>query len=149
MDDAAILLPITPYEGIGPIRLGMSRAEVRRLLGGAFRSFKKTPFDEVPADFFDDIGVHVYYRRGDVCEAVEVFPPSRPAFRDVPLLGRPFHELSEWFVSMDAGAEVDESGLTSNLLGIGLYAPAAARDVDEPAESVIVFERGYYDAEPG
>lgn len=120
---------------------------MRAILGGTFRSFKKTPFDEVPADFFDDIGVHVYYKEGEVCEAVEASSPSLPTFQNEPLLGRPFQELRDRFVSMDADAEVDESGLTSYRLGIGLYAPSAAEDADEPAEAVIAFERGYYDEE--
>jgi hypothetical protein len=149
MSEAAILLPITPYEGIGPIKLGMSRKEVRDILGGDFRSFKKTPYDEVTTDFFDEMGVHVHYKKEEVCEAVEVASPSLPTFQNKPLLGRPFGELRDWFVSIDAGAEIDESGLTSYQLGIGLYAPSAIDDADEPVEGVIVFERGYYDDEPG
>jgi hypothetical protein len=45
---------------------------------------------------------------------------------------------------LDPGLEEDGSGLTSDRLGVGLYAPMAAGDPRRPAEGVIVFERDYY-----
>jgi hypothetical protein len=39
---------------------------------------------------------------------------------------------------------LDETGFTSNEFGFGVYAPFAVEEPDDPIESVIVFERGYY-----
>lgn len=136
---------IRPYISIGPIELGMSRKEVRETLDARVEEFKKSPTDELTTDAFDELGVYVYYKEHDVCEAVEVIPPASPIFQDEELLRRRFGELREYFKRIDDSIEVDNGGLTSYRFGIGLYVPFAKNDPDALVEGVIVFERGYYD----
>jgi hypothetical protein len=138
-------LVIRPYDGVGPINFGMSMQETRAAVGTPFESFKKTPIAELPTDAFDSVGVHVYYKKPGICEAVEMASPAEPIFQDRPLLGRPFAELRNWFKTIDPRIEVDAAGLTSHEFGIALYAPSAEDEPQLPVEGVLVFAKGYYD----
>jgi len=71
---------IKPYIGVGSIEFGMTDSQVRSVVGGEFRSFKKTPISETLTDAFSDKGIHVYYRKLGICEAVEFGSPAEPIF---------------------------------------------------------------------
>lgn len=135
---------IRPYEGVGPVKLGMTREEVRAAVGAPFEEFRKSAGDELPTDAFDTVGLHVYYKRPGVCEAVELASPAVPVLEEQFLLRQPYAQLRRWFESRDESVETDDSGLTSFRYGVGLYAPAAGSNPAGPAEGVIVFEKGYY-----
>ena len=114
-------LPILPYEGVGPIRLGMSQGEAREVMACEFKSFKRTPDSEMPLDEFLDWGIYVNYRMPGICEAIEICSPANPTWRKYRLLGIPFDQLVDYFRREDPAVEVDGDGLTSRLFGIGLY----------------------------
>ena len=67
--------------------------------------------------------------------------PARPTFDGQPLLGVPFSTVREALRQRDPRVTVESDGLTSEALGIGLYAPSSVELPDEPAEGVIVFVR--------
>jgi hypothetical protein len=138
-------LSIDPYIGVGPIKFGMDIEEVRRAIGLSFTTFKKTPEDLIPTDAFDEAGIHVFYKPTGICEAVEMSDPANPVFKGQSFIGKSFSEIREWFRSQDEDIDADDSGLTSFKYGIGIYAPNAEEQPDDPVEGVIVFERGYYD----
>jgi hypothetical protein len=138
-------LAISPYDGAGAIRFGMSVDEVRRTIGKSFSSFFKTQTSPVQTDAFDSEGIHVHYKSPGVCEAVEMAAPACPTLNGELLVGRPYEQVSSLIKSLDSEVKEDEAGVTAFGLGIGLYAPSAAKDPRSPVESVIVFEKGYYD----
>jgi len=80
-------LEIRPFEGLGDLRFGMSRRDVRALLGQEFRSFKKTPLADSLTDAYAQYGLHLYYDGQDRLELVEAFRPCVPIFQGVELLG--------------------------------------------------------------
>jgi hypothetical protein len=45
-------LPIEPHVGVGPVRFGMTRADVRRALGGSPKTYRKTTESITETDFF-------------------------------------------------------------------------------------------------
>ncbi len=139
-------LDIRPYDGVGPLKLGMGIDAVRFALRSHVESFTKTPDSERPADAFDDLGMHVHYDRDGICEAIELASPAAPALHGRPLVGIPFSEVRDWLSSLDETLELEDEGLTASGLGIGVYAPDALEDSNAPVESVIVFRRNYYDA---
>ena len=61
------------------------------------------------------------------------------------MIGRPFRELKSTIISQDSDIELDETGLLSFTLGIGLFVPELEDSEDSLVESVIVFREGYYD----
>lgn len=138
---------IEPYVGVGPIRLGMTVEEVRQAVGGAVHSFRKGPFAKRDTDAFDDEGIYVYYKDPGVCAAVEFGGGAvMPTLDGHPLLKRPFREVYHLLKARDPSLQLRDAGLTSYLLGVGIYMSSMKEDVWERAtEGVIVFEQGYYD----
>jgi len=138
-------LDIRPYVGVGPLRFGMTRTAVGAALRSKARALRRGSASASPTDAFEEEGVYVEYDGEDECEAIEMASPALPTLQGRSLIGVPFKELRDWLASVDATLEVDNAGLTSPLFGIGLFAPAAAKEPLEAVEAVIAFRRGYYD----
>lgn len=138
-------LAILSYEGVGPIKFGMTQAEVRQAVSEAFETFLKSETSEMPTDFFSGIGVFVYYKSPGRCEAVEMAAPASPTFRGTSLIGRPFSDVLTTIIRADPEAKLHSSGLKSLALGLGIYAPGGEEEPDTIVEGVIAFEKGYYD----
>lgn len=138
-------LYIEPYVGVGPIRFGTSRAEVRRLLGPDPPVSKKLFVSPLPRDTFIAAGVHIYFKEPDVCEAIELFSPAIVTLRNQTLLGRRYREVERWLQHLDPSCALNPTGLRSIHLGIGIYVPSAIKAPDDPVEGVIAFDQGYYE----
>ncbi len=134
-------MQIIGYEGVGPIRFGMSRDDVRTALGADFESFKRSPSSIQPCDHFLQHECFVYYDANDEVEAVEFTKPATPMLDGLDLLSIDFTSLVQRIRQDDPDLSVENDGFTSLRLGIGGWAPGAD---DEPPESIIVFTRGYY-----
>ena len=109
---------IKPYESAGPIKIGMTKEEVRSFM------------PEAPEDD------HYF------CE------PPIAILEGKPINGVPFIEAKNWLENFDSELEEERFvGVTSFKLGVGLYAPNYYDDEDPtiPVEAVIVFKKGYYD----
>jgi hypothetical protein len=52
---------VIPHVGVGPVRLGMSREEVRRLMPGEPSCFRTWPYTGPEADTWHDGGFQVHY----------------------------------------------------------------------------------------
>jgi len=52
---------VLPHVGVGPVRLGMSRDEVRRVMTGPCQPFRKGPFAAHETDAFHRSGFQVFY----------------------------------------------------------------------------------------
>lgn len=138
-------LSIKPYVGVGDLRLGMARDVVRKVIGEAYEVFRRGLQDVTDSDAFYGTGVYVYYDSRDECEAIEFAEPAKPTLFGEPLIGRPIDQVLAYLRKHDASVSVDDSGATAYTIGLGVYAPAAAKRSDCPVESVIIFRRNYYD----
>jgi hypothetical protein len=49
-------LNMISYKSIGPIKLGMTRDQIRSVLNSKVTEFKKTQWDENTTDSFDELG---------------------------------------------------------------------------------------------
>jgi hypothetical protein len=87
---------IEPYEGVGPIRLGMTPVEIRKCVGGDYRSFWKTSASDVESDHFIGRGIVAHYNSRGVCEAVEFGGTEIPTFRGQALLRVSLGGLINW-----------------------------------------------------
>ena len=65
---------LEPHGGVGPVRLGASRDDVRAAAPDPPDPFQKDPSDPYEVDVFDPLGLHVHYA-GDrpAAEFVEAF----------------------------------------------------------------------------
>jgi hypothetical protein len=137
---------IYPYEGVGPIRFGMTSQQVHEILGEPEDNLPAGERCDLPADFYVKKAVFIYYKEPGVCEAIEITKRASLFFNDQELTNHPFRELKKHFQRLDETVKVDDVGLTSYKYGIGLYVPDyCGHDEDVSIEAVIVFERGYYD----
>jgi hypothetical protein len=105
----------------------------------------KAPSSEMPTDAFDQLGVHVFYKKPGVCNAIELAPPAEPTLFRRRVLGRPFREVRLLLERVDKQLSIEDEGATSFMLGVGVYAPGRHESDDTPVVGVIVFEKGYYD----
>jgi hypothetical protein len=80
-------LDVRPHDGVGPLRLGITRDECRAAFDGAYRGFRKMPQDDRTTDAFLGAG-HVCYDGEDRVEDIEVsrIPAVRPTFHGIALL---------------------------------------------------------------
>jgi hypothetical protein len=56
-----IAYEVVPHVGVGPVRLGMSRDEVRRAMPGERDSFLKGPYSKIETDAFHGTAFQVFY----------------------------------------------------------------------------------------
>lgn len=142
---------IKSYIGAGPLRYGMSIQEVRNVLGGPFRTFKRAPSVVAPSDQFIDIGVIANYRPAGTVSSIEFAKPSNPTFRGIALFSESVEQLTSLLRDADPAIEIDNGGATSKALGLGFYAIMDEPAENEPGEllSIIAFEKGYHDASKG
>lgn len=138
-------LEIRPYIGVGPITFGMTAEEVRSILHCSYKEFKRTPMSKTTMDAFQPLGIFVCYDTDRKCNAVEMTQPAQPSYGVHELLGSSFAKVSELIRGLDLEVVLDAAGLTSFALGIGLYADGWKKNSLQPVESVIGFQRGYYE----
>jgi hypothetical protein len=139
---------VLPYTGAGVIKLGMNQTEVRQILSGKvseiFRAAERW-------DVFNDFGIQVHYgskapKTAPVCRAIMLGNPENPIFQDRVLLnGASIKELKEWFELIDDSVEVATEGIVSYKFGIYLSTQDYEIFSHQSPESIVVFERGYYD----
>ena len=130
-------LAIQPTTGVGPLRFGMSRAEVRHLI-------PESAEEDGARDFFSGLGMFCYYRDHHGLEAVEFAGPASPTLLGRPLLDRPLEEVASMLRELKAVMVPNDAGFTTETLGIGIFAPAGTDVPDAPVKGVIVFEEGYF-----
>jgi hypothetical protein len=139
---------------IGPVRFGMTRADVRTAIGVKANPFKKTADSESLTDAFTLGGtrvageaaranadhVHVYYDAADRCALVEVSAAGLggPELDGRGFVNRPYERALAWVRDRDPDVVIDTAGLRSAALGIALYAPA------DKVESVAAFAASYW-----
>jgi hypothetical protein len=143
---------LRPYQGIDMIRFGMSRDEVRHALkdfSTNFETFNKWYKGEdknfKDTDLYEDLGIFVYYKPDNTCEAIEMFKPAEPMLDNQCLSGLSYHELRELFEEIDGQLEIDDVGFTSHKFGVGFYFRFGDEDPDAIVEGVFVFPKGHYD----
>jgi len=125
-----------PLVSIGNVFFGEDRGKVRSNLG-SYSEFRKAWFSE---NTTDDFGFcHVYYDMDNKCEAVEFFDSGTPIFfNGEDLFSLDYDSLKARVKEADCSVEIDESGLTSRKIQLGIYAPSNS------VESILVAKEGYY-----
>lgn len=130
-------IEIEPYERVGNIKFGSNRETVRKDNGNC-KEFKKSRFSKNSTDDFASF--HVFYSEDDRVEAVEFFRESNLYFHDIQLFSQSYSDLKARFNALDSNITEDESGIIYKTLGFSVYSPDG-----EQVESILVFEKGYYD----
>lgn len=122
-----------PLVEVNGIKFGMSREDVRKVLGGTYREFKKSKFSKTMTD---DFGVcHVFYNTEGRCEAVEIFDKCQVSIDGKVVFPLDVQTVKEIIPDL----EEDTGSYISKKLSIGIYAPGST------AESILFGYSGYYE----
>jgi len=125
---------VVPTVKVGEVEFGMSREEVRTLLGKATEFYK---FED-DTNTTDDFGFcHVFYDQDNKCEAIEIFSEAEVFCNDTLIF--PTDLITAQKAISDL--EEDDEGLISYSQSIGIYAP------DGEMESILFGKTGYYNEE--
>lgn len=121
----------------GPLTSGMTRADVRRLLG-ACSEFRKASFSVNTSDDFEEVGAHVFYSEDDVIRGVEIFRVGSVRVRGIEVFVLSLSELESALANIGISCEYDDVGARIADLGIGFYAPELGNVVSPPIEAVYI-----------
>ena len=128
---------IQPFESVGPLRFGMERSEVHRVMEEPPREFKKG-FSENMTEAYDQAGVHVYYDSSGAVEFIEAFPPANPVYEGIDLMRPDTQPVLADLGRLGLRARDDgQGGLWFDHRGFVLFAP------DGRTEGVSAFRLGY------
>jgi hypothetical protein len=137
-----MIFNIFPFEGVREARFGMGPGEVRKIFGAGYKSFKKSKEDAFPTDYYEQMGVFLYYDHSAKLEAVEFALPANPQFRGIPFLHKSYVELTDTFQAETLAFSVDDDGVTLPEVGVALWFPTLKSEQTLPPESVLVHKTG-------
>jgi len=145
-------LEVEPHVGAGPIKLGLSRREVRAVMGAPSRTYSKVPGAPLTDTYFGT-DLQVYYDAGDRVECIELNGPGsiNPTLRGRTLLFAPAEEVIDWMRGIaDFDADDPELGYSYVYPGLdlSLWRPVVPEGPDDieglTFRSVGVGRLGYY-----
>jgi hypothetical protein len=139
---------IHPFEGVGPIKLGMTPQQVRAVLGEPDNSFKKLNND-FPSDSYHSLSIQIQYEQPPgICDEIWLFlrpddPTSgcNPIFQGYELQGKTFAELKSWFQKLGTPVQHFDCGCTFWKYGVYLFSSFYSYhqgNVDELVELISV-----------
>ena len=137
---------IRSFEGVGPVKFGMARGEVRQAMGGEVREFRKAPESVTLSDYFVRHEAVAFYDPDDRLEAIEFSDAALLEWSGIALSGRPVKAMFEDIRSHSSLAEINSDGVTFHDLGIGFWLPGWREKEYEsdPPQSIIAFNRTHY-----
>lgn len=135
---------IQPLRGVGRISFGTSPDQIRREVGGPFKSFKRSPEAAFPCDYFDAFGTFFYYDSGGRLDAIEFVSPAQPTIHGVRLLEMNFRAAKESLMRLDSQIKQAADSIVAYQIGVSVWSPLAKSDPLAPIESVLIFRQGYF-----
>jgi len=97
---------------------------------------------------YSNLGLNVIFDARAKCAAVLFAAPSDPRLDGVRLLRVGASSAWRRLRELDPAATLEEESLTSQTLGLSIYAPAIIDgEPTEPAQSVLVFRSDYHDSQ--
>ena len=144
----------TPRVGVGPVKLGMTREEVRRVMPGPCDSFLKGLNPEHETDAFHDRGFQVFYGgEGPVVEYIELSRESgfRVLYRGLDVFATPADQVLA-HVSGDAAIDPNDPELGYAYifpdLDLSLWRPVLPESPEDPEgrefSTIGIGVAGYY-----
>lgn len=124
---------------VGLLRSGMSRKDVRDVLGGDVSTFKKGSDDENETDDYGVHRVHVYYDADDRLEGAEFLIGSEFYFGGMKVVGERCYLVCGLFLKRGVKMDADTAGFKVREHGLSFYVPeGGSYEVDALVKSVYV-----------
>ncbi|MGR9047357.1 hypothetical protein ACQ4XT_01730 [Halobacillus faecis] len=132
-------MEIIPYLSAGPLVLNMRKEDVRKVMDEPPQEFVRNT-DEPAADHFVKSGVFAYYKEDEETNnAYELTAPAEVTYKGIPFLNMRERKAKKLFRKLDPGFVDFEETVISLEHGISLFF------MNNKVETVLVFERNYYD----
>lgn len=135
---------ILSFEGVGPVRFGMTREEIRQTLNAEVEEFRKSAESPTLSDLFIHHDAVAFYDIDYRLEAMEFGDTADLTWNGTTLTGRPLKAILENVRGNSNEVEIDFDGVTFHDLGFGVWSPGWLEDDSEMPQAVIAFRRGYY-----
>jgi hypothetical protein len=136
---------IQPGNSIGPVKLGMKRDELRKLLSEPYREIPaETLLEdgekfELPAgDYFETSSIKVEYDGEQQVSFIEIGPLVKVLWKDCDVFETSCEDLFELICKADSSSELDDSGIYAYGIGLAAYAPHHEDEPGEPVELISV-----------
>ena len=126
---------VEPLKKVGDIYFGMSRSQVREIMG-EYKEFKKSRFSKNTADDFNEC--HIYYDSNNLCQAIELYGEYTIKIKEDLIIPNNFTDICRVLKTLDKNVEIENDTCTSIKYSIGIYAP------DGKVESILFGIDGYY-----
>ncbi len=130
---------ILPFQGLGELRFGMSKASVHAILGDNCTAVDKYRSPNL-REAYTDLGIHVDYDEHDQVEFIETTRRCNPTYNGVEFFALELQAVLEQLSDLGISYEEDVDGYDFTEQGFVLYVPVSS------IEAVAVYRRGYYDA---
>jgi hypothetical protein len=129
---------VRPFIGAGILEFGMSRTQVRVLLGRDFVSFKKTADAVTETDAYSDLGLHLYYDSDDRLEVMEFWGSNEIEIKGVPLLNGATQDVLSSLKAAGVTCQFDDGYICNG----GSF---ALSEEDGVINAVTLYKSGYLD----
>lgn len=133
------LQSIIKFEGLGDIRFGMNRNDIRVLLQKKYKTFSRAGNDVPEIDSYDILGLQLNYDDKDKLEFIEAVHPSNPMYDGVTFLSRQAESIQKEMANKGVETIQDDVGYDFPDLGFGIYVR------EDKIEAVSIYRKGYYD----
>ena len=138
---------IQPFIGLGNLKLGMGKSEIRQLLNEPFTSVaseRDTVFVgwyRPQSDYFKRSKIKVEYDESDQCTFIEMAENTEAVFEGVQLFKLTYRELLEFIKKQDPNVEEEAESFSSPRLGIAATATDEEDYLSLPASLLAIFAK--------
>ncbi|GEN53677.1 hypothetical protein [Halobacillus faecis] len=132
-------MEIIPYTSVGQLKLNMRKEEVRKTIGETPQEFLRDP-DEPTSDHYVKSGIFAYYKKDeDTNNAYECTDPASVTYQGISFLHMRERKAKKLLKKLDPDFVDLNETVISLEHGISLFF------MEHKVETVLVFERNYYD----
>jgi hypothetical protein len=143
--EPTIIYELRLKEGVGLINLGMTRQEVRSILGEPRLSSEDSLYC---ADHYTPIRLCIDYDpRTEICKGIEVLNGAELMFDGEDLFNLRWDDMFKWLVDSDPELDVRDEVYISHKLGISTGPEYDEILEDEVVKTISVFSDGYWPSE--
>lgn len=127
---------VKSQKSVNGVNFGETRQAVRKVFGDEFREVKKSPVSPNTMDAYKEC--HIFYTADNHLEAIEIFPENTIII-DNKQFSTEYDIAKVWIKDNDPSAIEADDGITSQRLGLNIYAP------NGKIESILFATREYFD----